>query len=907
MLLVSSANSIDVNFLRITQAGDLPVWTQEFPNDLFPAELPLTPNKDESFPIGFEIETGCSNRLLQEDGNPYPVMPMIHILSTYGVLSSFYVLNTTSTYVDICSPPRPLDQNALSLFKVDPAKSPPQAAFITPPKPDMPFNAPIGQSTPAIPKIQPMTTKPPPVANAFSSLGNMTQPAPLFGQSMGQSINPASAFQSIAKTTAPLIAPTQTQPATALITVPQTYTPAVTKHAEIAIKPQVVEKPNTAEDEQIYARMIQDEMKAFELELRTVMEKSRSLKVNIGTKDESAEMRRSIEELEELKKEATETIDSLRSDVQSNRLGLTEMFSMVYEARAKFDQAKNEKSIFMNQNQLQDRASKRTLDRLVKQVSQCEMQLQTSIQVMNAQWSSYQEAINKSKKNRMHNPSLEGLYQTLTKQQEIIYRQNEKMAMLKMKLGLRDNITKQRSAVKDPAMESFSDSMISISLADQVQNENSKLTNKKVKNLRNLLANRSVVNIKPQRPERAGLNSEIIREKKMMTIKTIKKRQLNEGPTNAPSIEHITSNVPRAILNPTATAGNQNMFASQQKPTIFGIGTNTAFGAAKKPDEMPKVVPFSGFGTSMTTPSFGLNLSTSTSQPSFGLSSVSLVHEAEKKKEENTAGQAPRLYINPVAHKIAADSSKIPSTISNTNVAVTASFSIPLAHKVSTNVPKEQPRVVEKKPEEVKPLTTNENTSFTFKISEKKDEPAALIKAPSATPNIASLLASSTDSSKGFSFGSGTTASPFSIETKTTDAKPPTTTAGPLIFSGFGTASAPSTTESPFGNATSFSGFGSGFSLNLGDTAKPSFGLSLNLTSTTSEVTKPTASTGSFSFASLPSSTVVTALGETKPTTTSNTSVKPPTSASSFSFSGALQPSVTKPSEGAGAGSVAST
>lgn len=827
MLLIASANSIDISFLRVSQAGDLPVWTQEFPNDLFPADLPLTKNKDESFPLGFELDIGCTNRLLQEDGSPYPVAPMVHILTTSGVLCSFYVLNTTASYVDICSPPRPIEASALSLFK---AASQEPEIFRTPPKAEMPFTPPIGQSTPAIPKVQPMATKTQPVSSIFG-LSSITSSA---SQPFTQS-----AFQSIVKTTAPSVVPitTPAQPPTALITLPQTYTPSEPQAKTAAIQPKLVEKPNAAEDEQIYARMIQDEIRAFELELRTVMDKSRSLKVNIGTKEESAEMRRSIEALDELKKEATETIDSLRSEVQSSRLGMTEMFSMVFEARAKFEQTKSEKSIFMNQNQVQDRSSKRTLDRLVKQLSACEMQLQTAIQVMNAQWSEYQDAISKSKRHRMHNPSLEGLYQTLTKQHEIIYRQCDKVAMLKCKLGLRDNVMKQKSA--NPSMDSFSDSMIALTIADQVQIENAKLNNKKLKNLRNLLADRDVVVIKPQRPEGAGISSEIILEMK----RQMKKRQLEEVPkkptpvvaTKAP-VAPLTQPVApspfpsfnQAPASTTAQATPQSVFSLQQKPLSFGLTTSTTPAAGplsfgKKPEEAVKPTPFSDFGT----PSFGLNLSTG-KPPSFGLSSSSLVLEAEKKKGES---QAPRLYLNPVAH-----TTKTPTTISNADVAVSATFSIPLANKVGPA--KEQSRVVEKKQDENKPPTTSENTSFTFKLAEKKDEsPTVTIRAPQTTPNFAALLPSSTEGSKEFSFAPKTDTKPNSNST---------------AFSGFGSAAPTTSSGSMFG--TSFSGFGSGFSLNLGSEAsKPSTGFSLNLAST-NDLTKSTTTAASFSFASLSSS-----------------------------------------------------
>ena len=46
----------------------------------------------------------------------YPLMPVIHLLSTHGYLVSFHLLNTSQSYSDICSPPRPLEGQAMSLF-----------------------------------------------------------------------------------------------------------------------------------------------------------------------------------------------------------------------------------------------------------------------------------------------------------------------------------------------------------------------------------------------------------------------------------------------------------------------------------------------------------------------------------------------------------------------------------------------------------------------------------------------------------------------------------------------------------------------------------------------------------------------------------------------------------------------
>jgi uncharacterized surface anchored protein len=97
-----------------------------------------------------------------------------------------------------------------------------------------------------------------------------------------------------------------------------------------------------------------------------------------------------------------------------------------------------------------------------------------------------------------------------------------------------------------------------------------------------------------------------------------------------------------------------------------------------------------------------------------------------------------RSNINPVAHKAAENAAKVPSSIADTRIAVSATFSIGLANEASTSGQKEQTQVVEKKPEENKTA----NASFTFKLCDKKEESSSTVavKAPSATPNFSALL-----------------------------------------------------------------------------------------------------------------------------------------------------------------------
>lgn len=130
-------------------------------------------------------------------------------------------------------------------------------------------------------------------------------------------------------------------------------------------------------------------------------------------------MIRSIEELQELKKEATETADSLRSDLQSLRLGLNEIFAMQSEAKTKCSIYNNEKlvslyliilylfnksfkcifrSLFLKDNQIMNKTSRRHLEKLTQILSQNEMQLKVVLQTINAQWSEYQETLKQNRK-----------------------------------------------------------------------------------------------------------------------------------------------------------------------------------------------------------------------------------------------------------------------------------------------------------------------------------------------------------------------------------------------------------------------------------------------------------------------------------------------------------------------------
>lgn len=83
--------------------------------------------------------------------------------------------------------------------------------------------------------------------------------------------------------------------------------------------------------------MIAEEIDAFEKEIRAALSRSKSVEVTVCSKDELSRLMKNIDELQEITSQATETTESLKSDVQSLKLTLYEMLAMSAEAKSKTD------------------------------------------------------------------------------------------------------------------------------------------------------------------------------------------------------------------------------------------------------------------------------------------------------------------------------------------------------------------------------------------------------------------------------------------------------------------------------------------------------------------------------------------------------------------------------------------
>lgn len=64
-------------------------------------------------------------------------------------------------------------------------------------------------------------------------------------------------------------------------------------------------------------------------------------------------------------------------------------------------------------------------------------------------------------------------------------------------------------------INSLIDSVLNMTIGDQIQNQQKVLSLEKVERLRKIIKNRQISTVNPTRPDRKGLNSEVVIEKKL--------------------------------------------------------------------------------------------------------------------------------------------------------------------------------------------------------------------------------------------------------------------------------------------------------------------------------------------------------------------------------------------------------
>lgn len=102
-----------------------------------------------------------------------------------------------------------------------------------------------------------------------------------------------------------------------------------------------IDARSVSEDNKIFKKMMLEEIKSFEAILKQSIQKSRQLEVVVCSKEQCADLLTKSSELQEICDQATDTTESLKSDVQTLRLSMYEAMAMSAEAQSKVEMINN--------------------------------------------------------------------------------------------------------------------------------------------------------------------------------------------------------------------------------------------------------------------------------------------------------------------------------------------------------------------------------------------------------------------------------------------------------------------------------------------------------------------------------------------------------------------------------------
>lgn len=95
------------------------------------------------------------------------------------------------------------------------------------------------------------------------------------------------------------------------------------------------------ENDAILRKIILDEIQSFESIIRSSLEKSKKINVNVCSKEECSELLKNINDLKDITSQATKSTEDLNGEIQALRLTLYEAFAMSAEAQSKIDLLNN--------------------------------------------------------------------------------------------------------------------------------------------------------------------------------------------------------------------------------------------------------------------------------------------------------------------------------------------------------------------------------------------------------------------------------------------------------------------------------------------------------------------------------------------------------------------------------------
>ncbi|XP_066143152.1 nuclear pore complex protein Nup214 isoform X2 [Euwallacea fornicatus] len=557
ILMVASANSTEVGVLGCN--GE--TWIQWVLTDTARAELPLSADHQETFPVGLTFDISPTSQLPWGD-HYIPPCPLLCLLSHQGVLCVFNVVYLKSGVPSVCTPPDPItDNSGLSLFTSS-------ITSLTPLKPAATVSVPpsIMQSTPIVSKGNEALSK--------SLFGGQTTVTPIKPQQ--QTTTGSSLFGPMSKAT-----PTpQTQTSEfnekyssifAALNPNSTVTPVKPVVVSVAPKPetpiaapqnQVVSKvepipppikPQTNATKQTVNRtaeetlalmnqLIVDEQAALNAEITELIRLGRGVKLNVGSDQEMIEAVKQIQALQEFVADAVDNSQGHSSEVHSLKQNLVQSWAWFEEAKSHYNASKNEVVNLLIKIQSLDSLSEKRRRDIEQLAYYIQSQIACAHKSLDEQWDNFQDYA--KERHRFKMPTMETIFQTMVKQNAVLQKQeyNLKGIAVQMKPKTKSKISSLLLSLdKDKGLTEEFQSLrldpqdIMQLQVEKIKNQAKKLSGDKITKLQRLIKERPVTRVEAVRPQVSSwtINQSLKESLKKLSVSSSKlSAESGSGPKN---------------------------------------------------------------------------------------------------------------------------------------------------------------------------------------------------------------------------------------------------------------------------------------------------------------------------------------------------------------------------------------
>ncbi|RZC32550.1 nuclear pore complex protein Nup214, partial [Asbolus verrucosus] len=572
ILMVASANSMEVGILG--NSGEC--WTQWIMGDAARAELPLSSSHQETLPVGFGLDIG-STQPLPWGESTLPPCPILFLLSHYGMLCCFNVVNLKEGIPTICTPPDSIkDTSGVLQFvnKSEVVKQEVKIPTIQQPTVELPkmvqpkitTACEIQSNTPANKPLNFSTNQASSLFGGQATLIPITQnvkstpPQTLHPTLPYQSLYPSlssenSAVQIPASTVSSALitktaAPTVIQ--STILNTPQL------KPAEELAKSDVINIKAEEEAESLFSQMVREECLFLQSEVKAVLHQGKSLKLNLGSDADKTAIIQTTKSISDFFKELADICTTQNAEVHVLKQNLLQSWAWYEEVKSRHIASTNESMVILQRAQPLDPASEKQLEDIRHANYYLESQIAQAHRALDEQWESFQDYCKKT--HRMQVPTMEMIFQTMVKQNAILRKQNFILKDISSRIK-----NKSRSAVGSSLLFSVDDAAglpdelkrlrlhpedICQIQYEHVVNRTKNFTKKKSKTLRSFLKKREYPHISAVKPQ---LSTSIIQASPSMKLKLKSLSVAQENVAARPSFVQSTPKPLTKVEAPSET------------------------------------------------------------------------------------------------------------------------------------------------------------------------------------------------------------------------------------------------------------------------------------------------------------------------------------------------------------------